>query len=50
MKRTAIALLLALFLAQAAFGEDRGVLLEINVFQGFRARITARPRSGRLPA
>jgi len=46
MKRTAIALMFALLLAHAALGEDPGVLLEINVFQGFRARITEPPAPG----
>jgi len=46
MKRTAIALMFALLLAHAAVGEDPGVLLEINVFQGFRARITEPPAPG----
>jgi TonB family protein len=46
MKRRAIALMSVLFLSQAALGEDSGVLLEINVFQGFRARITEPPAPG----
>jgi TonB family protein len=46
MKRAAITLTFVLFLPQAAFGEDSGVLLEINVFQGFRARITEPPAPG----
>lgn len=46
MKRTAITLIFVLFLSHAAFGEDSGVLLEISVFQGFRARITEPPAPG----
>ncbi len=46
MKRTAITLMSALLLAGAALGEDSGVLLEINVFQGFRARIIEPPAPG----
>ncbi len=48
MKRTAIPLLFVFLLSHAAFGEDSGVLLEISVFQGFRARITEPPAPGAI--
>jgi len=46
MKRALLLLSLALAFAGSASAEDERVSLEVNVFQGFRARVTESPSEG----